>query len=120
MRVIFISLVFIALQGNSQTVINYQTWTGATGCNIFALPTSVPATIDGNAGSVIHQCTIGQPTYDAATHAVDLDGNIQGGANYLGTEYRIGYNFVQGNSYSITINAVSINGTGGFPNLRLK
>jgi hypothetical protein len=55
------------------TVINYQTWTGATGCNIFGSSTNVPVTINGTNSTVAHSTNQGQPTYDGApNNAVDL------------------------------------------------
>lgn len=42
--VLFITFSTVAF---SQTIINYQTWTGASGCNIFGTIKNVPATING-------------------------------------------------------------------------
>lgn len=106
-----------------QTIINYQTWTGATGCNIFSSSTSVPAITNGNNITVAHQSNIGQPEYSGgSTNAVslgcfaviDANGNTTA---YKGTEFRLVYNFQPGNSYEIKINAACINGNSA--NLRI-
>lgn len=98
MKLLLILLSAFTLQATSQTVttvINYQTWTGATGCNIFSSPTTV--------NGVVHQSTVGQPVYSAANAAVALDGQFASGL-YKGTEYRITFNFKPGYSYSVTVN----------------
>lgn len=93
----------------SQTIINYQTWTGAKGCNIFASSTNVPATINGTTGPTIaHLTAIGQPIYDNTDKSVNLTSQIIGGSQYQGTEYGATVNFKSGFSYKITINAASI------------
>ncbi len=119
--IIFISFFIFFFCANSiaQTIINYQTWTGASGCNIFGTATNVPATLNGTNTTVSHKSAVGQPAYDAANHAVSIDGNIQNLSIYLGTEYGITYNFKSGYTYSITVNASSINNQGSFPTLRL-
>jgi len=108
---------------SAQTIINYQTWTGATGCNIFSSSTAVPATANGNNITVAHQSNIGQPEYSGgSTNAVslrcfavvDVNGNTTA---YKGTEFRLAYNFQQGYSYEIKINAACINGNSA--NLRI-
>ena len=54
----------------AQTVIDYENWTGASGCNIFVTgtnnsnPVDVPATLNGSSGILLHLSTIGQPAYD--------------------------------------------------------
>ncbi|MCO5241180.1 MAG: hypothetical protein M9904_14105 [Chitinophagaceae bacterium] len=55
----------------SQTIINYQTWTGASGCNVFASLTNVPATINGTNSNIRHLTAIGQPTYDNTNKSVN-------------------------------------------------
>lgn len=91
----------------SQTVLNYQTWTGATGCNIFANSTSVPASINGAAGSITHLTAIGQPTYNNFNNAVSLSSQFVNFQN-RGTEYRTTVNFKKGYGYKITVNAARI------------
>ena len=93
------------------TVINYQTWAGASGCNIFSSSPSV--------NGFVHQSTVGQPTYSTTNAAVDLDATTNGTSGN-GTEYRVAYNFKPGYSYSITVNAYGIYNSGGSPNLRLR
>jgi len=116
MKYFLILLIASTLQANSQTVttvINYQTCTGAAGCNIFSSSTTI--------NSVVHQSTTGQPTYDATNHAVSLTGQVNSSTlAYTGTEYRIAYNFKAGYSYSFTVNAQSIANQGFFPWLRLR
>lgn len=118
---IILLIVGLSSKGNGQTVINYQTWTGASGCNIFASSTNVPATINGSAGTIVHLTAIGQPSYDNANGSVDLDCNIFNGSQNNGTEYRTTVNFKQGYAYTITINAARIMSTqqGGNALLRL-
>jgi hypothetical protein len=88
----------------SQTIINYQTWTGASGCNIFASSTNVPATINGTNGNIAHLTAIGQPGYDNTNKSVNLASQIVDDKN-KGTEYRITMTFKAGYSYKVTINA---------------
>lgn len=106
---------------NAQTVINYQTWTGASGCNIFSSQKNVPATINGTAGTIAHLTAIGQPSYDNTNKSVNVDCNIYNGSLPYGTEYRTTVNFKQGYAYKITINAARIMLTpqGGNAQLRL-
>lgn len=70
----------------SQTIINYQTWAGASGCNIFASSTNVPATINGVSGTVAHLTAIGQPTYDNVNKSVNLVSEIVNSSQNQGTE----------------------------------
>lgn len=119
-------ILFLAILYNNiivaQTIINYQTWTGASGCNIFSSAVNVPATINGSNGTIAHRSNIGQPTYSTAVvldcnEELDVNGNTIG---YKGTEYRLTYNFKQGYSYKITINAACVNsGTSSYASLRL-
>ncbi|MEO8820901.1 MAG: T9SS type A sorting domain-containing protein [Ginsengibacter sp.] len=104
----------------SQTIINYQTWTGASGCNIFSSSTNVPATINGSNGSIPHLTAIGQPTYDNIDKCVALDCNIINGSQNQGTEYTTTVNLKQGYSYKITINAAIIKPTQTEPNSLLR
>ena len=113
MRKNFLGIIFLiscfSVRTNAQTVINYQTWASASGCNIFASSTTV--------SSVAHLTAIGQPQYDGTNNSVNLDAEI---SSNLGTEYRITYNFLKGYSYRITINAKRSSITsGGDDNLRL-
>lgn len=116
--VLFITFSSISF---SQTIINYQTWTGASGCNIFASSTNVTATINGTNGTVAHLTAIGQPTYDNVNKSVNLVSEIINGSQNQGTEYRTTVNFKLGYSYTITINAARIKSqqTGGDVLLRL-
>ncbi len=120
MKFILIFLIGFVLQANAQTqttVIDYQSWSGASGCNIFSAATSVPATLNGNSINVTHRSTVAQPTYDGTNNAVSLESNPNGGTA-IGTEYRVEYNFHQGSSYQIVINAFGIFNVGQ-PNLRI-
>ena len=92
----------------AQTIINYQTWTGASGCNIFSSAVNVPATINGSNATIAHRSNIGQPAYSAAVvldcnAELDVNGNTIG---YKGTEYRLTYNFKQGYNYKINTYAL--------------
>ena len=71
------------------TIINYQTWTGATGCNIFGSSTNVPVTVNGTNSTMAHLTNQGQPTYSGApTNAVDLDAKPTTNPNQIaGTQY---------------------------------
>lgn len=120
MKIIFIALFAVNLQANAQIVINYETWTGATGCNSFSVATNVPATINGSSTTLSHLSTVGQPQYGTTNNDIDLAGNTSSTGGYIGTEYRIAYNFKQGYSYAITINTRSISNSGAFPYLRLR
>ncbi len=119
MRILFLVLSLIAIKVQAQTVINYQTWSGSSGCNIFSTTTNVPATLNGGATTVAHLSTVGQPAYSTNNGAVALDGNTSVPIP-IGTEYRIAYQFKQGHSYQIVVNAISIINSGAFPNLRLR
>lgn len=98
----------------SQTIIDYQSWTSSSGCNIFSDPNNastvvnVPATINGTAGTVAHLTAIGQPTYDNANKTVNLDSRIVNNSLNNGTEYRMTVNFKQGYTYKITVTAIRI------------
>lgn len=92
----------------SQTVINYQTWTSSSGCNIFGALTNVPATVNGTNGNIAHLTAIGQPTYDNVNKSVNLVSQIVSGSQNQGTEYRTTLNFKASHSYKITINAARI------------
>ena len=59
----FIALVY-CIPISAQTIIDYQAWTGASGCNIFSSSTNVPVIVNGNSSTIAHQSTIGQPTYN--------------------------------------------------------
>jgi hypothetical protein len=82
-------LAFFTIYNTSsfaQTIIDYQTWTGASGCNIFSSLTNVPATINGTPGNIAHQTVIGQPTF--SQDAVNLQSRVTGsGSQNEGTEY---------------------------------
>lgn len=120
MKFIYILLVAFTLQANAQTqttIIEYQSWTGASGCNIFSSSTSIPATLNNNSINVSHLSTVGQPVYDGTNNAVSLSSNPNGG-NTIGTEFRIDYDFHVGSSYKITMNAIGTFNVGQ-PNLRL-
>lgn len=100
----------------AQTIIDYQTWTTYTGCNIFSSSTNVPAKLDGAATIIAHLSNIGQPQYDATDAAVSISCNPNYNPNssfkdYNGTQYQITYNFKQNYTYVIKINARCINGS---------
>jgi hypothetical protein len=119
---IYFLITFVAFSSIAftQTVINYQTWTGASGCNIFSSLINVPATINGTSSSVAHLTAIGQPTYDNVNKSVNLVSEIVSGSQNNGTEYRTSVNFLAGYSYKITINAARIMSTQTGPNVLLR
>jgi hypothetical protein len=116
MKQLIISIVYtltVLLSASNvfaQTVIDYEKWTGASGCNIFVTgtnssnPVDVPANLNGSSGTLPHLSTIGQPAYDGTNKAVslrcfaeiDANGNTIG---FKGTEYQISYTFKQGYRY---------------------
>lgn len=108
-QVLLLLTLFICSSTFAQTVtINYQTWSGASGCNIFASAVNVNA--------VPHRTAIGQPTYSTTNHTVDLECS-----GTTGTEYAITYDFKQGFSYKITVKASNIksNSANANSNIRL-
>lgn len=113
------SFLLITIDVNSQTIVNYETWTGASGCNIFANSTNVPVTVNGNSSNMAHLTAIGQPAYDNANNSVNLDSRINSGQNE-GTEYRMTVNFLQGYSYKITVTAARIMSSQTGPNVLLR
>jgi hypothetical protein len=119
MRILFVFLLAFVIQVNAQTVIDYQTWTPPTDCNIFGTAINVPSTTNSISGSNLHQTTIGQPVYNNANSAIELDAHTDGSA-IKGTQYRISYSFKQGYFYSIVVNAISVYSSGENPFLDLK
>ncbi|MBI1780791.1 MAG: hypothetical protein HYR66_05420 [Sphingobacteriales bacterium] len=115
-KIIFSTLLLLLIHFAtfSQTFIRYNTWTGASGCNIFSDPNNastvinVPCTINGTNTTIPHLTSVGQPTYDNANKTVNLVSEIINGSQNQGTEYRITVNFKQGYSYKITITAARI------------
>lgn len=104
----------------TQTIINYETWTGASGCNIFATSKNVPTTINGASSTIEHLTAIGQPEYDNSNKSVNLASEIVNSSQNQGTEYRITANFKAGSSYKITINAARIMFSQMGPNVLLR
>jgi hypothetical protein len=105
----------------AQTIINYETWTGSSGCNIFASSTNVPATVNGPNTTIAHLTAIGQPTYDNINKSVNLECRVNSnGSQFEGTEYTVSSTFKQGYSYVITITAARIMSTTSGPNAILR
>jgi hypothetical protein len=127
-KIIFSGLFLFILHSAaiSQTFIRYNTWTGATGCNIFSDPNNastvinVPSTFNGSNTTSPHLTAVGQPTYDNANKTVNLISQIVSGSQNQGTEYRITVNFKQAYSYKITITAARIMSTQSGPNVLLR
>lgn len=125
MKRLLLYLVYLGLinisytAGFTQTNINYETWMGASGCNLFATSTNVPATISGNNTTIPHLTAVGQPLYDNVNKTVNLESRINGSQNE-GTEYRINSIFKQGYSYIITITAARIMSVQTGPNVSLR
>ncbi len=126
LKVVLLLLILSSSVSFSQTIINYETWTGAAGCNIFSNPNNssavinVPALINGSTGTIPHYTAIGQPGYDNPNKTVNLDSRITGGSQNEGTEYRLTVNFKQGYSYKITIIAARIMSTQTGANVLLR
>lgn len=79
----------------SQTIIDYSAW--STGqCNAFYPSASV--------NNIPHTTTCGTVIYDNVNHGIELDTRAENNI-YKGTEYKLGFNFKQGYSYTIKINA---------------
>jgi hypothetical protein len=127
LKLILFILTFmgVIISAHSQTIINYNTWTGASGCNVFSdpnnssNPVNVPCVINGSNSSIAHLTAIGQPTYDNTNKTVNLVSEINGSLNY-GTEYRITVGFKQAYSYKITITAARIMSSQSGPNVLLR
>lgn len=96
-KIALIFLISIGLQKktHSQTVIDYSAFS-TTQCNAFYPSASV--------NSITNTTTCGTVIYDNVNHAIELDTRAENNI-YKGTEYKLGYNFKQGYSYTIKINA---------------
>lgn len=95
----------------SQTVIDYSAFS-TTQCNAF-YPS--PPTINGS----VHTTTCGTVKYDNVNHAIELDTRAEQNI-YKGTEYKLAFNFKQGYSYSIKINAWCSTPTFPEPNSKMR
>lgn len=100
----FFLFVIFFCNAQSQTIINYQTWSGSNGCNIFTTGIDVPCTVDGNVSTKKHIANIGQPRYSSFAVALDCDAN----SGLKGTKYEIQNNFKKDYTYKITVNASRI------------
>lgn len=122
----FALLIYISTPSFAQTVINYNTWTGASNCNVFWNPgttsheVSVPVTINGINNNIAHITAIGQPVYDNTNKTINLDSRIVNGSTNHGTEYRATFNFKQYYTYVITVNAARIMAQQTGPNVLLR
>lgn len=117
-KVYFLLFLFLSSGSFSQTIINYQSWSGASGCNIFSSTVNVPVTINGTNSTIAHLTAVGQPVYDNVSHSVNLESEIVSGMN-KGTEYRTTVNFKAGYTYTVTINASRIMSQQTGPNVCL-
>lgn len=96
-NLIFCFLLSISITKSfSQTIVDYSTF-ATSQCNAFYPSVSV--------NSVSHTTTCGTVIYDYTNHAIELDAKADNNI-YSGTEYKLGFNFKQGYSYAIKINAV--------------
>ncbi|WP_158605884.1 T9SS type A sorting domain-containing protein [Taibaiella sp. KBW10] len=96
-------LIYVAVMSPSlcvaqTTTIDYQAWSTSQ-CNAFGSPTTI--------NSVVHQSTIGQPTYGSANSPITLFCTYQNSAP-IGTQYKIQYNFLPNHQYTVTVNAAGI------------
>lgn len=94
----------------SQTVIDYSAWSPGQ-CNAF-YPSK-------NVNSIAHTTTCGTVIYDNINHAIELDAKAENNI-YKGTEYKLSFNFKQGYSYTIKINAWSNTPTYPVPNSKMR
>lgn len=94
----------------SQTVIDYSAWSSGQ-CNAFYPSASV--------NSITHTTTCGTVIYDNVNHAIELDTRAENNI-YKGTEYKLGFNFKQGYSYTIKINAWCNTPTFPVPNSKMR
>lgn len=92
-------------------MIDYSAWSTSQ-CNAFY---PFPPTINGS----VHTTTCGTVIYDNVNHAIELDTKADNNI-YKGTEYKLGYNFKQGYSYTIKINAWCSTPTFPEPNSKMR
>lgn len=97
-------------QSYSQTVIDYTVWSSSQ-CN------SLYPTVSIN--NIPHTTTCGTVPYDNINHAIELDTRAENNV-YKGTEYKIAFNFKQGYSYTVKINAISSTPTFPEPNSKIR
>lgn len=109
---IFLSLLINIYTYAQSTVIDYTLW-NTNQCNAFY---PFPPIING----LVHTSTCGQPKYDISNRWLKLDAYANGSNIYSGTEFKIDYNFKQGYSYTITVNALSKTPTFPEPNCGLR
>jgi len=102
----------IALIQNSysQTVIDYTGWSTSQ-CNAFYPSATV--------SQIVHTTTCGTVVYDNTNHAIELDTKADNNI-YYGTEYKLAFNFKQGYSYTIKINAWCSTPTFPVPNSEMR
>lgn len=112
-KIVLTCLILSVSNIKAQTIIRYNTWTGASGCNVFSNPNNastvinVPCTVNGTNSTIPHLTSIGQPTYDNSNKTVNMPSEIAAGQN-KGTSYRVTVNFKQNYTYKITITAMRI------------
>lgn len=114
----FISCILLCLISFSQNVtIDYAAWNPQSPpCNIFGSTTNVPATINGNPGTIAHRSQIGQPAYSSSDLSIWMNCNyVSNPLTVLGTLYRLTYNFKVGYRYIITVTAAEYINTQGYP-----
>ncbi|WNG44875.1 helix-turn-helix domain-containing protein [Archangium minus] len=107
-------VVFVfATRSFAQTaVIDYQSWMPPSSCNVFASPKLV--------SGMVHATVVGEPSYSSINHSIVLDCKDKWNGFPKGSEYQIDFDFKQGHSYRIIINAVSIGADFPPPSLRLR
>lgn len=120
---LFICMAFAEKAVSQNVVIDYQAWNPSNPpCNLFGSATNVPATLNGNAGTLQHQTMVGQPTYNTSGKDIELVSTYVNASSILGTRYRIAYNFKVGYSYAIYVTAAADVNTVGYstgPYLRM-
>ncbi len=109
---LFVAVLIMFSAKSQNIIINYDNYS-TNQCNAFY---PISPTIN----NVLHTSTGGQPIFDNVNKWVKLDAFANGSNIYSGTEYKVDYNFKQGYSYTITVNAVSKTPTFPEPNCRLR
>jgi hypothetical protein len=111
LNLIYCFLLSIAVNKSySQMVIDYSAWNSGQ-CNAFYPSATV--------NNITHTTTCGTIIYDNTNHAIELDTKAQNNI-YKGTEYKLAFNFKQGYTYTIKINAWCNTPTYPVPNSKMR
>jgi hypothetical protein len=112
-----LALLFLSLASFSQNAeIDYEKWNPQNPpCNIFGGGVYVPATVGGSSTTIYHGSVYGQPKYSTNFKAVEIPVEYVNSTDTRGTQFRFAYNFKQGWSYQVIINAAVITDVLGDP-----